>query len=114
MTQSSTAPAYTPDDTFRETRNVLDRTRTKHRESVVWVVPAVRDDLTAFVYTWVDAYGVAGAALSVFGDRLPEQIFEKFDGIEVARHSGIRRLSRRSPPHVPGPRRSDLPGSVRR
>ncbi|MBY4575524.1 hypothetical protein ACN94_18360 [Gordonia paraffinivorans] len=53
------------------------------------MVPAVRDDLTAFVYTWVDAYGVAGAALSVFGERLPEQIFEKVDGIEVPDTQGF-------------------------
>lgn len=74
---------------FYESRNALNRAREKHRESVVWVVPAVRDNLTAFVYTWVDAFGVAGAALAVFGDRVGGQIFEKSDGIQVPDTSGF-------------------------
>ncbi|SNT12387.1 hypothetical protein SAMN05421642_109218 [Rhodococcoides kyotonense] len=74
---------------FRESRNVLDVTRPKHRESVVWVVPSVREDVTAFAYTWVDAHGIAGAALTVFGHGVGEQIFEKVDGIEVAVDAGF-------------------------
>lgn len=83
MTETAIRRAATAAEPFREVRNRLDPSRARHRESVVWVIPAVRDDLTAFVYTWVDAHGVAGAALAVFGVPLPEQIFEKVEGIDV-------------------------------
>lgn len=66
-----------------ERRHLLDRSRATHRESLVWVVPAAADDLTTFAYTWVDARGMAGAAIAVFGSSLDEQIFEKYDGIQV-------------------------------
>ncbi len=67
----------------KEARHVLDPLRAKHRESLVWVIPAPDPHVTAFVYTWVNAQGLAGAALAVFGPSLPEQIFEKVDQVQV-------------------------------
>lgn len=66
-----------------ETRHALDPNRPRHRESIVWVIPRVAEGVTAFVYTWVNSTGDAGAALSVFGSALGEQVFEKVDGIPV-------------------------------
>ena len=66
-----------------ERRNRLDRSREKHRESLVWVIPEPAVGLTTFVYTWVNSQGLAGAALAVFGPTLDEQVFEKVDGIVV-------------------------------
>lgn len=74
---------------YAETRHLLDPVRPRHRESIVWVIPRVADGVTAFVYTWVNSGGVAGAALSVFGDALGEQIFEKVDGVAVAASAGF-------------------------
>ncbi|OUC80286.1 hypothetical protein CA982_03575 [Gordonia lacunae] len=74
---------------FTEGRHVLDPARPRHRESIVWVIPRVADGVTAFVYTWVNSRGEAGAALSVFGDVLGEQIFEKVDGIAVPDSAGF-------------------------
>ncbi|HEY5852622.1 MAG TPA: hypothetical protein VIW24_00880 [Aldersonia sp.] len=70
--------------TVIETRHVLNQTRERHRESIVWVIPHVADGVTAFVYTWINSQGAAGAALSVFGKAMGEQIFEKVDGVSVA------------------------------
>lgn len=70
--------------TARETRHVLDPTRPRHRESIVWVIPYVSAGVTAFVYTWINSQGAAGAALSVFGTTVGEQIFEKVDGVPVS------------------------------
>lgn len=64
-------------------RHRLDPERNAHRESLVWVVPEPQKGLTTFAYTWVNAEGLAGAALAVFGRGLEAQIFEKVDGIEV-------------------------------
>lgn len=75
--ESGRSPAFT------ETRHALDPARPRHRESIVWVIPRVADGVTAFVYTWVNSSGDAGAALSVFGNAIGEQIFEKVDGIPV-------------------------------
>lgn len=72
-----------------EGRHVLDPSRPRHRESIVWVIPRVADGITAFVYTWVNSQGLAGAALSVFGRRVGEQIFEKVDGIPVCDAAGF-------------------------
>lgn len=69
---------------FVEKRHTLDPARPRHRESIVWVIPRVADGVTAFVYTWVNSAGEAGAALSVFGNVVGEQIFEKVDGIPVS------------------------------
>lgn len=66
-----------------ETRACLDPTRATHRESLVWVVPAPAEDLTTFVYTWVNSQGLAGAAMAAFGHGLNGQIFEKVDQIQV-------------------------------
>ncbi len=67
-----------------ETGHALDPARPRHRESIVWVVPQVTKGVTAFVYTWVNSQGIAGAALSVFGPNVGEAVFEKVDGIVVA------------------------------
>lgn len=72
-----------------EGRSVLDRSRAKHRESLVWVLPAAAPDLTTFVYTWVNAQGLAGAALAAFGPSLDAQVFEKVDGVEVPESMGF-------------------------
>jgi hypothetical protein len=74
--QVATTPSH-------EARHVLDPLRAKHRESLVWVVPSPDPEVTAFVYTWVNAEGLAGAALAVFGPSLEEQIFEKVDQVQV-------------------------------
>lgn len=72
-----------------EGRHTLDKTRAKHRESLVWVLPAPEPDLTTFVYTWVSSAGLAGAALAVFGRSLSEQVFEKVDGVQVEETMGF-------------------------
>jgi len=52
----------------------------------VWVLPLPEAELGVVAYTWVNAGDDTGGALGmVFGPRLSEPIFERFDGIEVPR-----------------------------
>nr|WP_223204809.1 hypothetical protein [Gordonia jinghuaiqii] len=67
----------------------MDPARPRHRESIVWVIPRVAEGVTAFVYTWVTSQGTGGAALSVFGDAVGEQIFAKVDQVPVADSVGF-------------------------
>ncbi|MCW2778308.1 MAG: hypothetical protein JWN17_2033 [Frankiales bacterium] len=66
-----------------EARRTLDQTREAARDSAVWVIPLSADGLGLVAYTWVDAFGKAGAAGIAFGPSLSAPIFERVDGVEV-------------------------------
>lgn len=70
-------------------RHRLDPDRPNVRESVVWVLPLVAQELGLVAYTWVDAHGRAGAAGIAFGPRLASPIFERVDDVPVPDDMGF-------------------------
>lgn len=64
-------------------RHRLDPDRELMRESLVWVLPLAEEGMGVVAYTWVDAFGKAGAAGFAFGTGLAENVFERVDGIDV-------------------------------
>lgn len=60
------------------------------RESLVFVVQLPKEQIAAFVYTWVNGESKAGAAFCVDGPAVgPEAIFEVADGIAVSKGQGF-------------------------
>lgn len=56
------------------------------RESIPYMVVLPEEQLTAFVYTWVNADSKGGAACCVYGPGIgPEPILEKIDGLDIPR-----------------------------
>lgn len=68
-----------------EARKALDPAREANRDSAVWVIPLTAEGLGFVAYTWVDAFGKAGAAGIAFGPRLETPIFERLDDISIPR-----------------------------
>jgi hypothetical protein len=55
------------------------------RESLSYMLQLPDEGLAGFVYTWVNAESLAGAALCFYGPAVgPEPLFESVDGVEVA------------------------------
>lgn len=74
----------TPPDPSTDRRHALDPARKDDREATVWVMALPEHQLGLVAYTWVDAFGQAGAMAVAFGPRFPETLFERYDGLPVA------------------------------
>jgi hypothetical protein len=75
-------PVTVLDPTF-DARHELHPARAHMRESLVWCLAIPEQGIGAFVYTWVDAHGKAGAAGVAFGHGIGEPVFELQDGFDV-------------------------------
>lgn len=66
-----------------DARHQLDPERPFMRESLAWVIPLADEGLGLIAYTWMNAFGSAGAFGVAFGPRLDEPIFVHPEEVQV-------------------------------